>query len=146
LNRSVNTSSYRKKRLFETHLATYRRIYSILELNLQFETTHNHVKFWFDWLRNTQVIEVTTSKNAVFWKLLSNQWADLLHVRSQPLVCNNTRSCKVLVQLVDNYSSYRGNNVKKCSFLNITGCYVKIRVTVVRQYLTPHILRLRANF
>jgi hypothetical protein len=38
----------------------------MFELNLKFVTTHVHVKFWFDWLTTTQVIEVTTSKNAVF--------------------------------------------------------------------------------
>jgi hypothetical protein len=52
--------------VFENYLATNGRIYSMLELNLKFETTHLYVKFWFDWFTTTQVIEVTTSKNAVF--------------------------------------------------------------------------------
>jgi hypothetical protein len=41
--------------------------------NLKFETTQVYVKFWFDWLTPTHVIEVTTSKNTLFCKLLSNQ-------------------------------------------------------------------------
>jgi hypothetical protein len=38
----------------------------MFELNLYFEATHHHVKFWFDYLRTTRVIEVTASKNAAF--------------------------------------------------------------------------------
>jgi hypothetical protein len=38
----------------------------MLELDLKFETIHLRVKFGFDWLKTTQVIEVTKSKNSVF--------------------------------------------------------------------------------
>jgi hypothetical protein len=64
----------------EDYSATNGRIYSMLELNHKFETTNIYVKFKFDWFTTTQVIEVTTAKNALSGRLLSNQWTNLLHV------------------------------------------------------------------